>query len=519
MDTSNLFHQRSRLLLTSLFLLFVSAIVIRLYDIKAPGVLIEREYRSAINARVFYFAATDSIPEWRKKIAVITKERNGYLEPPITEFLVSYIYRIVNGEYLWLSHIVTSVFWLIGGVFFFKIAAKLASPEAALFSLAYYLFAPMGVDLSRSFQPDSLMIMMFLFSLFTILQYYDQPSMRGVLTAACVSGVALLVKPLCLFTIFGAFVSLAVYRRDLKDRVMSKRFVIFVAVTLLPIAVYYLYNIFIGSLLQTQAERSFRPNLLLHVQFWRDWLLSGTQQVGYTPLLVGLLGIIILQNSFVSALIKGLWIGFFIFGLCFSFHISTHGYYHAQLIPVIGLSFGPAIALAVNYLIPRVRQWHHWIAVASVVALVILFTLNDVWERNKSGSFENQALAQEIGEIVHHSSKTVYLARHYGRPLEYYGELSGVYWPRKITYWLYRMPGETERTIGERFREIGFLPEYFIITDFKEFQAHHSDLGKFLMENCPLVAQSHAYLIYGTCKGFAIAEMTSKLDFTEPRLL
>jgi 4-amino-4-deoxy-L-arabinose transferase-like glycosyltransferase len=40
------------------------------------------------------------------------------------------------------------------------------STGAALVSTAFYLFAPLGILLSRSFQPDALMMLMFLVSLF-----------------------------------------------------------------------------------------------------------------------------------------------------------------------------------------------------------------------------------------------------------------------------------------------------------------------------------------------------------------
>jgi 4-amino-4-deoxy-L-arabinose transferase-like glycosyltransferase len=90
------------------------------------------------------------------------------LEPPITEYIVSVLYRLIGKEEFWYSRYLTNAFWLIGGIFFYKTIKFLISPETAFIGTAYYLFIPMGIIISRSFQPDSLMMMMFLISLYYI---------------------------------------------------------------------------------------------------------------------------------------------------------------------------------------------------------------------------------------------------------------------------------------------------------------------------------------------------------------
>jgi hypothetical protein len=161
-EALSFFGQKPRLLVVCLLLLFLVAGVIRLYHIKVPGLLIDREYTSAIFARAFYFEHTDAVEEWQKEIAYITKQNQPVLEPPVTEYLVSLMYRVIGGEQLWVSHLLTSLFWLIGGVFLYQIAKKAVSIDAAVFATAYYLFISLGILISRSFQPDSRMMMLFL---------------------------------------------------------------------------------------------------------------------------------------------------------------------------------------------------------------------------------------------------------------------------------------------------------------------------------------------------------------------
>jgi hypothetical protein len=65
---------------------------------------------------------------------------------------------------------------------------------------------------------------------------------------------------------------------------------------------------------------------------------------------------------------------------------------------------------------------------------------------------------------------------------------------------LYRESGERELSVNERLNNLGFEPEYFVITDFNEFDNRHADLKAFLQENCALLAESDQYLIYdGHC--------------------
>jgi hypothetical protein len=109
-------------------------------------------------------------------------------------------------------------------------------------------------------------------------------------------------------------------------------------------------------------------------------------------------------------------------------------------------------------------------------------------------------VAKEIGSRVRHSRHVVFLAPYYGLPLQHNGEFMGRYWPRSITYWLYRKPDQKNRSIEDRLKALGFMPEYFVITDFNEFSKHHTDLKEYLTMSCSVLAETRQYLIYSSCK-------------------
>src|SRR5438094_4493803 len=100
----------SRRLLILVFL-FIAALSIRLYHINDPPLHFHatRQYRSLIIARGYYFDRVRSIPEWKKQAAHSSQQKQGILEPPILEFLVSNGYRLLGVERFWLRKLLSSL--------------------------------------------------------------------------------------------------------------------------------------------------------------------------------------------------------------------------------------------------------------------------------------------------------------------------------------------------------------------------------------------------------------------------
>jgi 4-amino-4-deoxy-L-arabinose transferase-like glycosyltransferase len=494
-------NDRPRMLLAMLVVLFVLASAIRLYRLQEqPGVLIDRDYTSSILARDFFFQQSDNVAVWRKEMTHLLKQRQPVLEPPVTEFLVSLLYRAAGGEHVWLARVLTSLFWLTGGVFLYKLAKMIVPTEAAVFATAYYLLVPSSILISRSFQPDALMMLTFLASLFSILKYYQQPSGVKLGVAAVITGLTLVHRPLVLFALFAAFIALAIAQRGIWKGIFHRQVAAFLVIGLLPTALYYGYGVFIADFLRWKVETSFRPYLLFHREFWIGWLDGVLEVIGTTALIVALIGLPALRRGLSRALVVGLGIGYAAFGLLFTMHIHTHGYYHAQLIPVIAMPLGAMIALTVNWLKAACVKWYWWLPAVGALALVMFSDLREVRGHLGKQVFESAEVAKEIGSFVRHSSRIVFLARYYGLPLQYNGELIGHYWPRSISYWLYRRPDQQNRSVENRLQALGFTPEYFVITDFNEYNKHHTDLKEYLTQSCSVLAETPQYLIYYSCK-------------------
>lgn len=499
-QSASFLDQRPKLLFLILVSLFFLAGAARLYRLQAPGMLPERDFGSAILARDLFFRHSDTVPEWKKAVSMETLQNIPILEPPVTEFLVSLLYRVIGSEQIWMARLLTSSFWLLGGIFLYKIAKMFLSTEASIVTTAFYLLTPLGILLSRSFQPDALMMLMFLASLFCISKYYERPSQLQLVAAITITGLTVLHRPIVLPFLFSAFAALAIAEQRTWKGIIQPQKVIFFVLSLLPSLLYYGYITFITD--GRQALMSFQPHILLQRVYWKGWLDLGISAVGATALVAAVLGLAMLPAGRPLALVTGLWFGYLIFGLTFTYHIHTHKYYHALLIPIVALSFGPLVSVIVNRLSDSSKKRYWILSMTAIVILTLTLGLRQVRANLGNRRFAEEEVAREIGEIVDHSSKIVYISRNYGVPLQYYGELTGTYWPRRISSPLYLSShGLEEHSVEERLDTLHFTPEYFTITDFSQFSKYHTDLKDYLITNCTLIAEKDEYLIYAECVG------------------
>ncbi|MEW6601605.1 MAG: glycosyltransferase family 39 protein, partial [Nitrospirota bacterium] len=210
-------------------------------------------------------------------------ERMGFvLEPRIVENAAVFGYRLAGSEQLWIPRVISLAFWTVGAVFFYLTARILFPFGVALFCTVFYLFLPYSILSSRIFQPDPLMVMLMLVSIYGIIKYDESPGRANLFIVALVSSAAVLVKPYCVFIIFGAFFSLVVLRGGFWKAVFNRRTFMFGFLIILPSIIYYGYSILMNvGFLGEHAKGSFLPGLIITVHFWMGWLNMIGRVVGY----------------------------------------------------------------------------------------------------------------------------------------------------------------------------------------------------------------------------------------------
>jgi len=516
---------------------FFAAAAVRLYNIDSAKLYFypTRQYESFCIARQFYFESIDSVPDWQRQVAKANQRASGGKQPPITEYLVSLVYRTTGGESHWAPSVVSSMFWLIGGVFVFLIAQKYTPAVPAAVATAFYLVCPFGILMSRSFQPEALMTMMFLASVYTIFNYYEKQSTKRLLVMAVVSGLAVLAKVNIIFPIWTAFIAGGMYKSSFRKTIFSRRHLLFALFGIMPGFIYYFGGALFTGKLQMVAQSIYAPGLLLDSFFWTGWLNQLGCVVGYICLVGMFIGIMIVRDNLTKSLLTGLVVGYFFYGLIFTYTTATHDYYQVQAVPIVALALSPAIAFFLN----RLLQKHSCLRRVTIIGgLLLLIVLLGLLVSIKKSTFrsENKYIkrclvfgyncfglrpdylsqfstdyadfvetAKEIGRAVNHSDKTVTLGK--AAALRYYGEYAGYRWPRHYNWpfpdsigsigtgakWSKYHGLSAAKLFEEHFAR--FAPEYFIVAVPGDFEKQKS-LKEFLYGKFKVLVHEEKYLIF-----------------------
>lgn len=515
------FSRHPVLLLVTLVILFATALGLRIYHIEVEPFDYRpaRIYNHALAARSFYYSTLDSIPEWQSEVAA--KQRTGMAQTemaqtgtmiplPTIEGIAYLLYRLAGGEHIWLPRLFSALSWLAGGIVLYLLAKRIINTDAAVFSTAFYLLLPWGVSASRLFSAEPLMVMAMLCSIYAIILYNDRPTLRRAFIAGLIAGIAILIRLPCVFLIFGAFLALTIGRQGLRKSISDQYSWLIASLALLPTALLTIYDHFYlgGYGLETFETIYFYPNLIISSFFYAGWWKQIADTVGIASLLVALFGTFLLfrfHSKTSRYLAIGLWCGYIVYGVVFTWHVPTHDYYQLQFVPLVALCLGPVGALILARVSKAGPRWPSQLMRVAVLGLLILLVASSIITSVNRIAITNVDIerfeylvnrAEEIGEHVGHSSNTVFLDPTYGRYLQYYGWIAGVWWPTKADLRKERL------TVGERlpaeerfYSEYSDLnPEYFIVTPLKQFE-EQPDLKEFLARFV-IVAQGENYLIF-----------------------
>jgi 4-amino-4-deoxy-L-arabinose transferase-like glycosyltransferase len=484
-----------------LLLLFVTAFALRVVHIDQPPLDFHavRQYNSLLIARDYYYDLGASAPDWQRELASLNRERQATWEPPILPALTALGYRAVGGEHLWIPRMISALSWLVGALFLYLVARRLAprEPDAALASTAVFLFLPFGVAASRSTQPDSMMVAGALASIYMILRYHARPSTPNLLVGAAVTALAVLTKGVSVFLIAPVFLFAGLATAPGR-RVLTRRLGVFFGAALLPALGFYAYGIFGSGSLAGVARGDILPQLWTSASFWSGWADQARIVVGYPLVVVSLLGTMLVRPGLPRSVLLGLWTGYLALGLVFTFTISTHDYWNLPLLPIVSLAVGLPIAVVIRA-VRNANPGRLGQAALGVILLgSIVLAAGVARARPLDASLERRVhVAEEIGALVRHSKRTVFLSGDYGLPLEYHGLVSGVPWPLASDFEWEELAGVRPKTVEQRFAD---LPEegpldYFIVFDRYEY-GQQPALRTFLAARYPLVARGHDYLIF-----------------------
>jgi hypothetical protein len=476
-----------------------------------------RQYHSSQLARSYYVLHSNGMPDWKRRIARARLRDDPPLELPIFPFTVATVYRLSGGERLWIPRLLSSLAWIAGAVLLFALARRFVQAWAALLAVLVYLFFPFPLIASTSFQPDPLMVMLFLAASVAILRHHERPTRSRFVAAALLSAAAVFVKPgIATFFVLPLFAALAIVRTGFRGAIVRPCAYVFAVLTLLPALVFYAYSSITERFVEGRIGLSVNPQLLGESFYWRDWLAMIEDvlrppffgdRLALAVLVVSVSSVFLARTTTQRAVLLSLWTGYAVFGLTVSNYVSTHNYYSLPVVPIAALS----LAVVAAALDARARPWltRRWVQVG-VTMLVVAFVAVGVNAGRTLGvpkpdrQYERRAEVYErIGAVVHHTPRALVLG---GTGLWHHAWIAGRYWPGQGDLdWERRYNGLRRMEADERFvttderyyPAVGTMdpaPSVFIVGEPIEL-ALQPDLSV-LLSDFQLLAATPDYLIF-----------------------
>jgi hypothetical protein len=493
------FFGQSRIFLgIVLLILFGLGIGIRLFDLKDPPLDFHptRQIRSAIIARGMYYRDLPNAEGWQRERAIDQLEGHELIEPLVFETIVAKTYRLIGSEQLWVARVYASLFWMIGGLALYFLASGMTNPDGGVIAIVYYLFLPFGVSASRSFQPDPLMVMGILLSLWALYRWYQKPTWGNTLLAGVLAGLTIFIKAVALFTILPALAAFILVGVGLRKSIKDPRVWVLGGLTILPAVIYHIYGVYVLGSLASQFEGRFFPEMWRDLGFYINWFELARDIVGFGPIFIALLGVLMFVSAPLRAFGIALWIGYGLYGMTFAYHITSHTYYHLPLIPIIALSLAPLAAQVFRPLCSLKPVILTRIGVTGILLFGILVNLWYVRLTLVREDYKNApAFWENIGEILGHSESVVALTQDYGNRLAYYGWTTPKLWLTTGHLNYRQLKGRPAIEVQEWFAKKTGNKDYFLVTMFNQLEKQ-PELKEILNDNYPIYAQGDGFIIF-----------------------
>jgi hypothetical protein len=484
------------LMIALVVVLFAGALGIRLFDLTNPPgeFYMVRQYRALLIARSIYYADLPSAPAWQREFAANQLAGLGLIEPSITESMVALTYHVI-GEHIWVSRIYTSLFWLAGGLAIWLLSKELSMREGGIIALAYFLFLPFGITASRAFLPDPLMTALIAWSLWALVRWEKRNTWKSAILSGIITGLAILVKSVAVFPLFGAAAGLVIGRGSIKRILGDKQTWVVAGITAIPTIIFYYYGMFIVRTLGSQFNFRFFPEFLKEPSFYIRWLFSASGLVGFAAMILSLAGILLLREKWARSVLVGAWIGYIAYGLIFAYFVITHQYYHLPLIPIVAIGLIPVGDLLAR----EVARQKGWVVRAAFAGLLLLGVSMEVWVARNSMVVDNHredvAYFQDLGQRIGHDKNIIELSGDYGHRLAYYGWVSGPLWPTTSDQKLGALAGNSPLEFASTFDEMTAGRDLFVITSPYEWE-QQANLREYITVHYPLVDEGDGYWIY-----------------------
>jgi hypothetical protein len=357
------------------------------------------------------------------------------------------------------------------------------------------VFVPFGAIASRSFQPDPLMIMAIILAWLTFYRWVQNPSWKAAILAGLAAGFAMLVKSVAVFMLLGGMAALLLTNRGLKKTLKDLQVWVIAGMAALPVGIFTLYGI-LALGMSSQFKNRFFPEMLVDPAHYVRWANEMMSIVGFSGVILGLVGIFVFRKPSQRAFLIGLWGGYVVYGFFFPYHFETHNYYHLPLIPLVALSITPLVAIVFRHIAEmQLKVW----AQAGILIVLLLGVVVQAWdvrvELARADYHHEPPYWEALGELVGREKKVVALTQDYGDRIGYYGWITVQNWPDTGLLKLRELSGGGEITFDDWFADHTEGADYFLVTRLNELD-RQAELKAFLYNHFALIAEGDGYVLF-----------------------
>ncbi len=337
-------------------IIIFAGLLVRLYKINQPILEFfpERQTETAEMTRNIY--RNGWVDFWTPKI----RYAQGHPTPLVLEFsvynvIVALMYKLLGANLIY-GRLLSILSYCSSSVFFYLILRKYIPMGTARMSLLFFVFSPIHILTSRSFQPDEFALMLLLASI-----YFD---------SVIILGLAALVKlPSAIFGLLLAFPN-RLKKFDIRTRLLL------ILLSSIPVIVWSLRASLImkGDIYGGNYSLANWFNPLSFIDY--KWYLSTFQilQINVLSTFGLFLFIIGIFTNLKNAKLK-FWFLWLILGaiyaIVFNQHIATHEYYHLLFIPPLSIFVGLGLGEIIG-LFKALPKYFRYLATTLVVALFVV---------------------------------------------------------------------------------------------------------------------------------------------------
>jgi len=478
----------------SLILALLAGFGLRMINLTNPPLdfASTRQLFSALKTRGLYYQYVTDAPDWKRQLAISLGDV-GTVEPPVLETLVSQTYRL-TGEHLWIVRVYSSLFWVLGGLALFLLIRELASTSSAMIGTLFYLFVPFGVIASRTFMPDPLMVALIVFALWALFRWQNTAKWKWVILFGIFAGAALFVKNLSVFIIVGGFAGVIFGARGLKRSIRDPQAWVMALLLVLPAGIYTLYGMLKLDMTGQFALRFF-PKMWIDPAFYFRWAYTVNWNIGLGASLLAALSVFLADPKRERPLLIGLWIGYLVFGMTFSYHFYTHDYYQLPFIPVVAVSMAPALRLFFERFFERSPGLFPRLVLVGIVLVGLAVPSWYARVQMDNSDYQNEpSFWAEIGDKLGHGPGVIGLTQDYGYRLAYWGWQGSAAWFTSADIGVRYLAGQ-DVDIMEKFTEDTAGKQYFVVTMFGELD-NQPVVKDLLYTHYPIFAETDEYVIF-----------------------